>query len=210
MGVQVNDHNGINILGQNIVDGVFKFPLKFIDPPMSIDDFKAMLKTSVDWTAAAKKGDPYAIIARDNATKLVFTTIKVKFLSYLNDKFQGDKASFEMAGVNFSADPAPVPPSDQPIISKIIRGPEAGSIKVNLVRGKNKKLKRRSKSRYYIFMFAKPDDKTGKEIGDTTDSRYLYGYDVTTDVYVWIAVRAKNSGGASLLSEKVKYFLTSE
>jgi hypothetical protein len=210
MGVKVSDHDGINKSGHNYLDGMYKLPLIYTDIPLDVDAFRAMVTASEEATAAAEKGDPLAIVLRNKLSKTVYSTIKVKFLPYLNDKFPGDRPAIEKAGANTSAEPTPVPPPDQPIISKIVNGPVAGSIKVKLVRGKNSKLKRRSTTDYRIFMFAKPDDKMGKEIGDATDSRYLYGYDVTLDVYVWISVRAKNSGGSSLLASKVRYFLSSE
>jgi hypothetical protein len=210
MGVKVNDHVGINQSGHNYLDGMYKLPLIYTEIPVPVDEFKAMVVASDEATAAAEKGDASAIVVRNNLSKKVYTTIKIMFLPYLNEHFPGDRAAIEKAGANVSAEPTPVPPPDQPIISKITRGPVAGSIKVGLVRGKNKKLKTRSKTEYRVFMFAKPDDKIGKEIGDATDSRKLYGFDVTEDVYVWISVRAKNSGGSSLLASKVRYFLSSE
>ena len=39
------------------------------------------------------------------------------------------------------------------------------------------------------------------------DSRMLFAYDVPTSVFRFFAVRAENSGGSSLLSSKVKFFL---
>lgn len=165
---------------------------------------------SEEATAAAKSGDPLDITLRDNASKKVYDTLKVMFLTYLNSKFPGNKAALQQAGANVSADPTPVPPPDQPKISKIVCGTQDGSIKVSLVRGENSKFKERAITEYRVFLFAKPDDTTGKEIGDSTDSRFLYGYGVPYDTLVWISVRAKNSGGASLLASKVKYFLASE
>ncbi len=210
VGLKVTDHDGINKSGHNYLDGMYALPLVYDDPPMEEAEYKALVLTSDDLTAKAKKGDTLSKTKRNDASKKVFDVIKFKFCPYLNNKFPGNKAMFEQAGANVSAEPVPVPPPDQPIISKIVRGPEEGSIKVNLVRGKNSKLKKRSTTEYIVYLFAKPDDKTGKEIGDSTDSRKLYGYGVTADVYVWIAVRAKNSGGSSLLSEKTKFFLQSE
>ncbi len=210
MGVTETDYDGINALGQNILDGAYKSPLVFADMPVTENVFKDLVTTSFNATAAAKHGGTLAITLRNNASKKLYNCIKIKILAYLNDKFAGEKAMFELAGTNVSADPTPVPPPDQPKISKVVRGSESGTVKVVLVRGKNSKLKKRSRTDYRVFMFAKPDDKTGKEIGDSTDSRFLFGYDVPEDTYVWIAVRAKNSGGSSLMSDKVKFFLASE
>ncbi len=210
MGVKEKQFDEINKLGNNILAGFYGNPLVFTNVPISENEFKLLVTTSVDATAAAKKRVPYLITLRNDASKKLYTCIKVKILTYLNERFPGEKATFELAGVNVSAEPSPVPPPDQPKISKIKRGSEAGSIKVILVRGENSKLKARSRTEYHVFMFAKPDDKTGKEIGDNTDSRFLYGYDVPEDTTVWIAVRAKNSGGSSLISDKKKFTLTSE
>lgn len=210
MGVKVKDYDGINHYGHSFLDGMYKLPLVYTDLPMEESEFRALVVASEEATAAAKTGDPLAITNRNKASKKVYDTIKVKFLTYLNSNFPGDRAAFLQAGAHVSADPTPVPPPDQPQISKVVRGTEEGSIKVILVRGTNSKLKERSTTEYIVFLFAKPDDKEGKDIGDSTDSRFLYGYGVPYDTFVWISVRAKNSGGASLLASKVKYFLASE
>lgn len=115
--------------------------------------------------------------------------------------------NLEKSGAKISAERSKVPPPDQPIISKIVNGPESGSIKIYLVRGKKSADKKRSKKQYFIFMFEKEDDVKGVEVGKSWDSRYLYGYDIPFSVYRYFGVRAENSGGSSLLSSKVKYYL---
>jgi hypothetical protein len=132
-----------------------------------------------------------------------------KLIPYINGLYAGNRPSLEASGAPSGAEPSPVPAPDQPTISKVVAGPEPHSVKICLVRGVNSSLKKRSRSLYRIIMFEKEDDAKGVEIGSSTNSRKLIGYDVPENVTRYYAVVAQNTGGSSPLSSKVKFYILS-
>jgi hypothetical protein len=56
-------------------------------------------------------------------------------------------------------------------------------------------------------MFEKEEDIEGKEICKTFNSNKLIGKGVPYNLYKFFSVQAFNTGGASTLASKVKYYL---
>jgi hypothetical protein len=202
-----DDHDGIYNQGGVFLEGLYKETTIYVTPIIAKDEFTLLVTDMGNAKIAAEGGSDVDKAVLLECSDKLFNAMSDKLIPYINSLWKGNRVNIEKSGAKVSAEPSKVPPPDQPVISRIVRGPESGSIKIYLVRGVKSSVKKRSKKLYRIFMFEKEDDVNGIEIGSTFDSRKLIGYDVPASVYRYFGVRAENSGGSSLLSSKVKFFL---
>lgn len=202
-----DDHEGVYLQGTVFLAKLYVETTLYPSPIVPEVDFKALVKDCGDCNTAAEKGGDAEIAAQIAATLSLHKAMGKKLIPYINSLWEGNRLNLEKSGAKISAERSKVPPPEQPVISRIVRGPEAGSIKIYLVRGVNSSQKKRSKKQYRIFMFEKDDDTKGTDIGGSWDSRYLIGYGVPESVYRYFSVRVENSGGSSLLASKVRFFL---
>jgi hypothetical protein len=201
------DHDGIYNQGGVFLEKLYKETILYATPIIDKDAFTKLVEDMGKAKVAAEGGSDV-----DKATLLecsgkLFRAMGDKLIPYINSLWKGNRVNIEKSGAKLSAERSKVPPPDQPVINRIVRGPESGSIKIYLVRGTKSSQKKRSKKEYRIYMFVNENDATGTEIGNTFDSRKLIGYGVPESVYRFFSVRAENSNGSSLLASKVKYFL---
>ncbi len=201
------DFDGVYKQGGVFINTLYVETTLYATPIITEADFKPLVKDLGDANLAVANGGDVEKAIQMAASIKLHKAMGDKLIPYINSLWKGNRVNLEKSGAKISAEPKKVPPPDQPIIDRIVKGPVAGSLKVYLVRGKKSTLKKRSKKHYRIFMFEKEEDIKGVEVGDTFDSRTLFAYDVPASVYRFYAVRAENSGGSSLLSSKVKYFL---
>jgi hypothetical protein len=203
------DWKGILTQGKLFLSHLYVETTLYPTPIIAEADFKPLVENADKAMVAAENGGDIEMANREEMCGKLLEAMGQKLIPYINGLWAGNRTNLEKSGAKVSALPSPVPPPDQPVIKKIVRGPEAGSVKIYLVRGVNSSLKKRSRTEYRIFMFEKEEDTKGIEIGDTTNSTKLIGYDVPESVYRYFSVRAKNTGGSSLLASKVRFFLSS-
>ena len=207
MDVDPTDYDGINNLGKRLLEYLYKELTLYAVPPITQADFKVQLDKSELATSNAIEGSKLDKSIRNEEGGVLYGMMNGKLLPYVNGLYMGNRPNLEKSGFKTSSDPTPVPPPDQPVISRLVRGPEAATVKVYLVRGVNSELKKRSKKLYHLMMFEREEDMVGKEVGKSFDSRNLIGYGVPEGAYRFFAVYAENSGGVSILSSKVKFYL---
>jgi hypothetical protein len=203
-----DDHEGVYLQGTVFVAKLYLETILYPSPIIPELDFKVLVKNSGDCNTAAEKGGDVEIAAQIAATITLHKAMGDKLIPYINSLWKGNRVNLEKSGAKISAERSKVPPPETPVISRVVRGPVTGSIKIYLMRGVKSSQKKRSKKQYRIFMFEKEDDTKGIEIGSAFDSRKLIGYDVPESVYRYFSVRAENSGGSSLLASKVRFFLS--
>jgi hypothetical protein len=201
------DFDGVYKQGTVFLAKMYLETTLYATPIIAEVDFKPLVKDLGDANIAAENGGEVELAVQMACSVKLHKAMGKKLIPYINSLWEDNRVNLEKSGAKISAERSKVPPPEQPIISKIEAYNEAGSVKIYLVRGKQSTNKKRSKKQYRIFMFEKEDDAKGTEIGSSFDSRYLYGYEVPTAVYRFFAVRAENSGGSSLLSTKVKFYL---
>jgi hypothetical protein len=209
LSLSVNDFDGIYKQGNRFLDQLYSETTLYPTPPVIQADFKAQVDAvGVAITDAAGRGKT-EMDNRKDSCKALHKVMGKKLIPYINLCWAGNLINLDKSGAKTSAEPTPVPAPDQPNISTIVRGPDPGSVKIKLVRGVNSSLKKRSKTEYRIFMFEKEEDTKGTEIGSSSNSYKLIGYDVPENAARYFGVISKNTGGFSPLSSKVKFYLLS-
>jgi len=203
------DYYGIIRQAVRFKDGLYMEATLYASPPITQTDFKDQYVISDQAATAAIEGGKHERSVRNTECAKLLEMMSGKLIPYINSLYTGNRPALEKSGARTSAEPSPVPPPEQPNISRVARGPEVNSVKVSLVRGVKSTLKKRSRTLYRIFMFEKEDDAKGIEIGSSSNSHKLYGFDVPENVNRYYAVMAQNTGGVSPLSSKVKYYLLS-
>jgi hypothetical protein len=202
-----DDDDGIFNQGEVFLDKLYKETTIYVTPIIPKDEFTLLVTDMGNAKVAAEGGSDVDKAVLLECSDKLFNAMSDKLIPYINSLWKGNRVNIEKSGAKVSAEPSKVPPPDQPVISRIVRGPQSGSIKIYLVRGVKSSQKKRSKKEYHIYMFVNENDAVGTEIGSSWDSRYLFGYGVPESVYRYFGVRAENSNGSSLLSSKVKFFL---
>jgi hypothetical protein len=205
--LEPNDWDGINNQGRRFLDGLYNRVDLYAEPPIKQIDFKALVETSEAATTAAIEGSKHDRTVRKTESRKLYNAMGLQLIPYINTLYSGNRTNLEASGAKTSVDPSPVPRPDTPQISRVVKGPDPNTVKIYLVRGVNSGLKRRSKTEYRIFMFEKEEDLEGKDVGSSFNSNNLIGRGIPYNVYKFFAVKAYNTGGASELSSKVKYFL---
>jgi hypothetical protein len=202
-----NDHDGILDQGDVFLLRLYTELVLYPTPVIPKDEFTLLVDNMRTAKTEAEGGSDVQKSTLLACSSNLFDAMSDKLIPYINSLWKGNRVNIEKSGAKVSAEPSMVPPPDQPVISRIVRGPQPGSIKVYLVRGVKSSQKKRSKKEYHIYMFVNENDTVGIEVGTSWDSRYLFGYGVPESVYRYFAVRAENSNGSSLLSSKVRFFL---
>ena len=207
-GVSRTDYNGVNNQAGLFLQNMYEFPLIFVGPKPIKADFKAQYDLSITATDNAITGGPHERSIRNAENGALFDMMTDEVIPYLVPICGGDKVMIEKSGAIPSRDKAKQTVFAKPVIQKVVRGTDAKTVKVNLVKGTGEaKLKRGSKM-YLLYVYAAIDSPSPKETITCTSSFKLLAKNVTVLVEQFYAVAIQNSAGISEPSNRIGFTLT--
>ena len=207
-GLVKTDYNGVNNQAGLFILKMYELPLVFVSPKPTKAAFKAQYDLSISATENAITGGPIERSSRTKENGILLDMMTDEVLPYLVPVCGGDKVMIESSGAIASHDKTKQTVFAKPIINKLVRGTEAKTVKVIMVKGKGEtKLKRGSKM-YLLYIFAAFDSPSPKETITCTSSFKLLAKNVTVLVEQFYSVAIQNSAGISEPSNRIGYTLT--
>ena len=207
-GVTRTDYNGVNNQAGLFLQNMYELPLIFVGPKPAKVDFKAQYDLSITATDNAITGGPHEKSIRNAENGALLDMMTDEVIPYLVPICGGDKVMIEKSGAIASRDKTKQTVFPKPVISKVMRGTEAKTVKVIMVKGKGEtKLKKGSKL-YLLYIYAAIDSPSPKETITCTSSFKLIAKNVTALVEQFYAVAIQNSAGISEPSNRIGFTLT--
>ena len=145
---------------------------------------------------------------RNNRLKDLHVMLNQELLTYVNGLWKGNKENLEKSGFPVSKKPEPHGTPETPVIKKIVKGPDSGSVKIILEPRSGSETQKKEKLIYFVYKGTDPVDHTADELMLTTsNSRALTIQGVQRGVDFFYTLYAHNGKNGSELAGKVKYML---
>jgi hypothetical protein len=200
------DFAGITKLGTRILNkGIYVETTLYATPVVSKTEFEKQLQAAIDAVALADKGGSKA--DRKKQIDLFFKMLR-KLVNYVNGLYEDMPVELEKSGFDTNAIPTPHALPDQPIIKKIIKGNEPGTIIIKLAPFTGLDKNKRERRTFIVLVFADAVTQEFDTVFTGTNSRKIVVENVPLMTTLYYTVIIRNAAGPSELASKIKYTLT--
>jgi hypothetical protein len=195
------DFLGVYMLSVRILqEGIYFNTAEFPNPTVIQNDFQTA-SVALDKLIAMSKKDKTQVPYRNKQCDKVFE-YESKLLLYAKTVCDHDPVMIKMSGFDTNYLPTKAPIPDAPVITKVVKGAEAGTYKA-FIRRKSKKvmtgndpITSTSRVKYSIEITTTPDDAASwKKIEEGLASNKLFFTDVITGSKNHIRIYGVNSSG---------------
>jgi hypothetical protein len=210
MGCGPEEHDQINVVGQNVYDNMYdKYAAMFVTPPVADADFlKQVTNSTAAQTRALESGGKQDIADRNTESRLTYDMLNVKTKPYVNNLYRGDKSKLSKSGFRISKEPEPHGVPLAPRCKYAKNGKEQGSVKFILEKLAFPEGQPRETLKFYIYMTEDPESVENlKLVVKGASTRNLIVKNVTRGKDYYYYITAMNSAGESERSERIRYML---
>jgi hypothetical protein len=195
-------------LAFSVIEKMYSHATEYPNPP----EPEAILQKAADDAAAAqalvKDGGKLERANRDVAIGALFDLLETKFLPYVNGLYRNKEQMLLLSGFEVSRDPVAVGVPPTPVINRIEKGTEPGSVKIILEKSTGPLNERKVSLMYFVYQTDDPLDETKlKLVLMTSNSRKLIITDVPRGVDMYYCVSAYHGKNGTELCGKIKYML---
>jgi hypothetical protein len=208
MGCTRTMHTQVIELGTSVHTTMYANPTVYLATPMSGTDLKLLLDAAIDAQGAVKTGGIQATIKRDAKVGAMYDALGNKFLPYVNGLWKGNQQNLSLSGFPVSKEPEPIGAPNTPLIKRIEKGVEPGTVKILLEKRTGTASQRKCSLIYSVFMTDDPIDETKlKLMLVTSNSHELIIHDVPRGVDQYYCVSARHRKIGTQLCSKVRFML---